>query len=342
MPETILVTGASGYIAKHIVVKLLNAGYHVRGSVRSVARGAEVTQAVTPMLDDASELDARLTFVALDLSSDTGWDAALDGVDALMHTASPFPLEQPKNEDDTIRPAVDGTLRALNAAKTAGITRVVMTSSTVSIMMVKPGDPKTQFDETDWSVLEGPTATPYAKSKTLAERAAWDFVANEAPEMQLTAINPSFVMGAPLDENFGTSIQVVERLMKGKDPMLPAVGFPSVDVQDIAEMHVRALQRPETAGERIAGVGKFLWLKDMADALKTEYPNRKIATRVAPNIMIRMLALFDKALQSIAPILGRKDIVSNEKAKTMLDMEFRDPTESVVDAGRFLVDRNLV
>jgi dihydroflavonol-4-reductase len=342
MPETILVTGASGYIAKHIVVKLLNAGYHVRGSVRSVARGAEVTQAVTPMLDDASELDARLTFVALDLSSDTGWDAALDGVDALMHTASPFPLEQPKNEDDTIRPAVDGTLRALNAAKTAGINRVVMTSSTVSIMMVKPGDPKTQFDETDWSVLEGPTATPYAKSKTLAERAAWDFVANEAPEMQLTAINPSFVMGAPLDENFGTSIQVVERLMKGKDPMLPAVGFPSVDVQDIAEMHVRALQRPETAGERIAGVGKFLWLKDMADALKTEYPNRKIATRVAPNIMIRMLALFDKALQSIAPILGRKDIVSNEKAKTMLDMEFRDPTESVVDAGRFLVDRNLV
>jgi dihydroflavonol-4-reductase len=224
MPETILVTGASGYIAKHIVVKLLNAGYHVRGSVRSVARGAEVTQAVTPMLDDASELDARLTFVALDLSSDTGWDAALDGVDALMHTASPFPLEQPKNEDDTIRPAVDGTLRALNAAKTAGINRVVMTSSTVSIMMVKPGDPKTQFDETDWSVLEGPTATPYAKSKTLAERAAWDFVANEAPEMQLTAINPSFVMGAPLDENFGTSIQVVERLMKGKDPKLPAVG----------------------------------------------------------------------------------------------------------------------
>ena len=342
MTKTVLLTGASGYIAKHIALQLLEAGYHVRGTVRDLGRGAEVTEAVRPHLSDDSDLAVRLTFVALDLTEDAGWADAMNGVDVLMHTASPFPLDQPKHEDDLIRPAVDGAMRALRAAHAAGITRVVLTSSTAAISgsALPAGD--TSFDETNWTDPTDPDVAAYARSKTLAEQAAWDFVRNDAPDMNLTTINPGFVLGAPLDQHFGSSIQVIERLLRGKDPMLPDIGFATVDVLDVAEMHVTVIEKPETFGQRIMAVDSFQSFKDLAQAVKIAFPDRKMPTRVAPNFLIRLLARFDPTIKSIVPNLGRVDKIDNARALATVGRGMRQARKAAVSSAKYLIDNKLV
>lgn len=342
MPKTVLLTGASGYIAKHIALQLLDAGYHVRGTVRDTARAAEVTAAVSQHLADPANLANRLSFVTLDLTSDDGWDAAMAGVDVLMHTASPFPMAQPKNEDALIRPAVDGALRALKAAQSAGVTRVVFTSSTAAISgsPLPPGD--TSYDETNWTDPNDPDIVAYSKSKTLAEQAAWDFVRDHAPEMELTVINPSFVLGAPLDNTFGTSIAVIERLLNAKDPMLPNFGFSVVDVRDVAEMHVTVIEKPETFGQRVMTVDRFVWFVDMAKAIKTAYPSRKIRTGVAPDFFMRFLARFDPAIRSIVPLLGKQEKTDNTRAMSILGRGMRQAPKSVTASAKHLIDNGLV
>lgn len=341
MTQTVLLTGATGYIAKHIALQLLEAGYHVRGTVRDLSRGAEVAEAVRPHLSDANGLESRLTFVALDLTADAGWTEAMDGIDVLIHTASPFPLKQPQHEDDLIRPAVDGAMRALRAAATEGITRVVLTSSTAAISgsALPVGD--TSFDETNWTDPTDPDAMAYVRSKTLAEQAAWDFVRNDATDMKLTTINPGFVLGAPLDHHFGTSIQVIERLLRGKDPMLPDIGFATVDVQDVAEMHVTVIEKPETFGQRIMTVDSFLSFKELAQAVKTAFPDRKIATRVAPNFLIRLLARFDPTIKSIVPNLGRVDKIDNARARAAIGRGMRQAHKAAVSSAQYLIDNKL-
>lgn len=341
MPQTVLVTGATGYIAKHIVAGLLNRGCTVVGSARTADSHNQIRDAVTTVLEDLSGLDKRLRTVALDLNSDEGWTEAMAGIDVLMHTASPFPLEQPKDAEEVIRPAVDGALRALRAAHDAGIKRVIFTSSTVAVATgdLKPG--KVAFDENDWSDINHAAATPYAQSKTLAEQAAWDFVKSEAPDIEMTVINPGFVLGAPLDGNYGTSVKVIDRILAAKDPMLPKFGFSSVDVRDIAEMHIRAMERPETIGERILGVHEFLWFSDIAKAIAEDHPNRKISTREAPNFIVKLLALFDPAIKSVVPSLGKRQEIDNTKAKEMLGIEFRDIRLAAKETAHYLVDNNL-
>ena len=259
---TVLLTGASGYIGKHIALQLLEAGYTVRASVRSNAKADEVVAALTAHLSDATAM-SRLTFVHLDLTSDEGWTAALEGIDVLLHTASPFSVDKVKDENVLIRPAVDGTLRALRAAKAAGVTRVVVTSSNAAIQgAVVPAGPVT-FDETFWTDVTSPIGRdPYTKSKTLAERAAWDFVATEAPDINLTTINPGLVVGAPLDRNYATSVEVIERVLAAKDPAMPDLSFPLVDVRDVAAMHVRCIDRPATFGQRyLAAAGTYSFVQ---------------------------------------------------------------------------------
>jgi dihydroflavonol-4-reductase len=337
----VVVTGASGFIAKHIVRQLLDAGYWVRGSVRNPGRGAEVRDAVAKHLKDQSQLHERLTFVTLDLDRDEGWNEALAGADALLHTASPLPLVQPVNEQDVIRPAVQGTLRAFRAARAANVNRIVMTSSSVAVMFTEREPGRAALDETDWSDLDHPCATPYVKSKTLAERAAWDFVEDQGAGLQLTTINPAFVLGPPLDGNFGTSLKVMQRLLRAKDPMLPNFGFPTVDVRDIATMHVRALEQPATIGKRYIGGDEFLWFPEMAEALKEALPGRRIVTRRAPNAIIKVLSLFDKEIRTILPNLDREDQISADRARRELDIEFIGARNSVKAAGSYLAANNL-
>lgn len=340
MTTTVLVTGATGFIAKHIVLQLLEAGHRVVGSARSLERDEELRSAIGPHLSDKALLE-NLTVVALDLSNPSGWDAAMTGVDVLMHTASPFPLVQPKDEQETIKPATEGVKHAFEAARKAGIKRIILTSSTVAITTGNTLADKSAFDEEDWANLDSPAATPYVKSKTLAEQVAWDY-AKADPDLKLTVINPGFVIGPPLDQNYGASIQVIERILRGKDPMLPRFGFFSVDVRDIALMHVKAVERDQAIGERILGVKDFIWYHEMAETLAESFPDKKIPTRIAPDFVIRILALFDPAVRSIVPILGKKDAVSNEKARKLLEMEFRDIREATRASGRFILKHDLV
>ena len=336
--QTVLVTGASGFIAKHIVAQLLEQGHAVRASVRSRERADEVAAATGGPADGKAA--SGLSFVELDLGHDRGWAQALAGVDALIHTASPFPLVQPKDPDDLIRPAVDGTLRALRAATSAGVRRVVMTSSVVAVTRTALPAGRDRYDERDWSNLDGPISA-YGRSKTMAERAAWDFVDGEGRGLELTAINPGFVLGPPRDGRFGTSLGVVRRMLSGKDPAVPRVGYAVADVRDIAAMHVRALETPEAVGKRILGASEFLWFADMAKALKDAFPQRKIATRQAPDLLMRIIGLFDGSVATILPELGQCAEIDNRRAREILGVDFIPARRSVVDAARFLVERGL-
>lgn len=340
--RTVLLTGISGFIAKHIALKLLNAGYDVVGSLRSLSRADEVRAALTPHLSETVDLDKNLRFIVLDLGKDEGWEAATQGVDILMHTASPFPMVQPKNEDDLIRPAVDGAIRALKAAHNAGIRRLVMTSSAAAVMEGELPAGKTTHDEDDWSDLTGTHISPYAKSKTMAERAAWDYVKNEAPGLELTVINPVLVIGPPLDKHFGTSVEIIQRLLRAKDPMLPNFGMPIVDVRDIAEMHLRALKIPASIGKRFIGVHSFMWFRDIALALKDRFQDRKIVTRKAPDFVVRLLAIFDKSVRQIVPSLGKTTLISGQRAKDVLEMDFTPARQSIEETASFLIENDLV
>jgi dihydroflavonol-4-reductase len=335
MPETVLLTGASGFIAKHILLKLLNAGYNVRGTLRRLDRAEEVRAAVGPHLTSD---DTSVSFVQADLESDAGWAEAMEGVTAVVHTASPFPIAQPKDPATLIRPAVEGTERVLKAAAAAGIERIVLTSSVVAVFNMSK--PDAVQDESDWCDVSLPSTTAYSKSKTLAERAAWEVA--KARGLKLTAINPGLVLGPPLDEHYGSSLGVIERIMKGKDPMLPAIFFPTVDVRDVAEMHLRALQRPETAGKRYLASSGSMAMVDMGRTLKAAYPTRRIATREAPAVLLRLLALFDPDLRSILPKLGHLDRVSNARAVTEMGMEFIAAKAALLSAADWLVKHGKV
>ncbi len=340
-PKTVLVTGASGFIAKHVVLELLNAGYRVVGSLRSESRRDEVRDAVRPHLDRAGDLHRRLRFVTLDLDRDDGWLEAMSGVDVLMHTASPLPMAQPRDENELVRPAVDGTLRALQAADAAGIGRVVLTSSSAAVTNVARNAGTEKFDESHWSDPSWPGITPYSKSKTLAERAAWDFVESKAPGLELTTINPCLVLGRPLDDHYGASLRIVERLLRGRDPMLAKVGIAVVDVTDVARMHVRAMTAPGTEEKRIIGAAGFMWLAEMARILKAAYPHRRIPMRTAPDNLVRLVGMFDRSIRSIVPLLGRCQELDNARARALLNIEFIPAAESVRAAGRYIMDRGL-
>ncbi len=315
--ELVLLTGASGFIAKHVALKLLNAGYPVRGTLRRLDRADEVRAALAPHLTEGGRCR---------------------GVWGLARTASPFPIAQPKDPATVVRPAVGGTERVLKAAAAAGVERVILTSSCVAVTNDSKLD--TLQDEADWCDIHLPATTAYARSKTLAERTAWELARSR--HLKLTTINPCFVLGPPLDGHYGASLGLVERVLKGRDPMTPPFGMPLVDVRDVAEMHLRALKRPETAGKRyIAAAGSMAFV-DIGRTLKAAYPVRRIATREAPQVLIRLMALFDGELRSILPKLGHLERVSNARAVREMGMEFIAPKSALLAAADWLVKHGKV
>lgn len=328
MSRPVVLTGITGFIAKRIALDLLEAGHSVRGSLRKLSRADEVRNAIRPRLSDPAALD-RLEFVELDLGRDEGWTDAMEGAQALLHTASPFPLSSPKDENDLIRPAVEGTRRALRAAQAAGVARVVLTSSVAAI---SAKDKRGAFTEEDWTDVTHPEATAYTKSKTLAERAAWDFV-KEHPEMRLTAINPALVLGEPLDRHYGSSLSLIERILSGKDPMQPDFGFGIVDVADISAMHVAALGRDESVGHRFIGANGTMTMPRIAQHLAARHPDRGIATRIAPKPLLRVMGLFDPSVRMILPAIGRAPQLDNSKARDILGIDFTAPLAAIDSAA---------
>jgi len=338
-PKIVLVTGATGYIAKHVVLKLLNAGHSVKASTRSISRQEELRDALTPHLLDADAALSRLRVMELDLMSDYGWANAMKNVDVVMHIASPCPSKEPKNEEEVVRPAIEGALRAVKAAHEAGVTRIICTSSVAAIVNTELTKGRTVFDETDWTDVDKRGISAYVKSKTLAEKAIWNYQEKEAPELLITTILPSFVMGAPLDEHYGSSVRKVERLLTSKEPRIPNYGYSCVDVRDIALMHLRAMERPSaSAGKRFIGnSGRSMWIPEMAQILSEAYPERNISTRRAPNWLIRFKALSDPSLRYVVVNLDRRRELSNAQSREILGIDFRDARESLLETAEYLV-----
>lgn len=326
MTHTVLLTGITGFIAKRIASDLLARGYAVKGTLRSAARGDEV-RAIVPQ--DAQD---RLSFAEVDLMADDGWDAAMAGVDAVIHAASPFPLANPKDESLIIKPAVDGSKRVMEAAQRAGVTRVVLTASMESIMHGNAGKTLT---EADWSDPEAATAVAYTRSKIFAEKAAWEVVERH-PEMQLTVINPGMVCGTPMDGHYGSSVNVVNRFLSGKDPMVPDFMLPVVDIADVSACHINALERDAAIGKRFICAERFMAMPELARTLAAEFPDRKIATRIAPKWMISAMALFDKELATIKNAIGLKMTLSHSAATEILGVPFVDASEAVLKTARYL------
>ncbi len=315
--ELVLVTGGSGFIGAHAIVQLLSQGYRVRTSVRSLKREGEVRAMVKTGGVDAGD---KLSFAAADLSADSGWPEAVAGCAYVLHVASPFPPAAPKHEDELIVPAREGALRVLRAARDAGVKRVVLTSSFAAIGYGhKPQ--AAAFDETSWSEVNGPGLSAYAKSKTLAERAAWDFIAREGGALELSVVNPVGVLGPVLGSDFSTSIQIVKRLMDGAMPGCPRLSFGLVDVRDVVDLHLRAMTDPAAKGERfLATVGDFVSIQHIAVTLKARMgaAAAKAPTKLLPDWLLRLVALADPTVAQIVPELGKSKNATNAKAVHML------------------------
>src|SRR3954449_7307308 len=336
MPDQrVLVTGGSGFIGAHCIKRLHQDGYQVRTTVRSLSREGEVREMVG---------DGPLEVVSADLTADAGWADAVAGCAYVLHVASPFPLAQPKHEDDLIVPARDGALRLLRAARAAGVRRVVLTSSFAAIGYGH-GHPDKVYDESSWTDVDGPGVSAYAKSKTIAERAAWDFAGSDGGSPELAVINPVAVLGPLLGPDPSTSIELVKRLIDGSMPGTPKVAFGVVDVRDVADLHVRAMQAPEAAGERFLAIGEeFRWISEIGGWLREALPQRakKIPKRELPNPLVRLAALFDGSLRQLTPELGVRKRATNEKARRILGWSPRGDREAVVATAESLLALELV
>ena len=336
----VVVTGASGFIAKHVVREFLKHGHSVRGTVRQLDKAGEVRRAIGRLGCEPS----RLSFVAADLDNDAGWDAAVAGANIVVHMASPFPIAQPDNADDVIRPARDGTLRVLQAATRAHVKRLVLTSSSVAIFYGSGLPVGHVYSEDDFTDETRSDLTPYIKSKTIAEKVAWEFVKATPDAPELTVINPAFVQGPALDEDLSTSHELYRLMARGVYPAAPRIRFPVVDVRDVAAAHVEAAIRPEAAGKRyLIGEGQ-LRLYELGQILARELPDlrTKVPKFELPDVAVRMLAILDKRLRTVLPELGEQKDYTNAKVRTGLGLKLRSADEAVTAAVRSLRDLRLI
>jgi nucleoside-diphosphate-sugar epimerase len=336
MPDQlVLVTGGSGFIGAHCIRRLHDDGYRVRTTVRSRSREPDVR---------AMAGDGPLEVVLADLTTDDGWADAVAGCDYVLHVASPFPLAQPRHEDELIVPARDGALRVLRAAREAAVRRVVLTSSFAAIGYGHD-HAETVYDETSWTDVDGPGVSAYAKSKTVAERAAWDFVGADGEPLELAVVNPVAVLGPLLGPDASTSIELVKRLIDGSMPGTPKVAYGLVDVRDVADLHVRAMTAPGAAGERFLALGEdFRWISEIGEWLREDIPERakKIPKRELPNILVRVASRFDGSLRQLTPELGVRRRATNEKARRVLGWTPRGDREAVLATAESLLALELV
>jgi len=341
MSQTILVTGGSGFIGSHIILQLLAAGHQVRTTVRNLKREADVR---TMLKVGGADPGNRLSFFAADLQNDSGWQEAVAGCDYVLHVASPLPPSVPKHEDELIVPAREGTLRVLRASRDAGVKRVVLTSSFAAIGYGHKVR-ETPFTEADWTDPSGEDVAPYTKSKALAERAAWDFLAREGGSLELSVINPVGVFGPVLGPDYSASILLVQRMMDGAMPGAPQLYFGAVDVRDVADLHLRAMTHPAAKGERFLAVaGDFLSMLDISKILKARMgaAAKRVPTRQLPNWMVRLAAVRDPAIKLILPELGKWKNATNEKARRLLGWAPRSNEESLVATAESLVRLGLL
>ncbi len=344
MPTTIspiLITGASGFVALHTIIQSLQQGYKVRATLRNSARETEVREIVAKYVDAKDNLE----FVIADLLQDSGWDAAMRGCEFVLHVASPFPLFEPKHEDELIIPAVQGTQRVLRAAHNGNIKRVVIVSSVAAVSAGHNGESKI-FDESDWSLIENNIGA-YSKSKTLAEREAWKFIngAENVNKMEMAAINPPLILGPMLDKQAHTSVELIRVFMRGEIPGVANLKMSIVDVRDVASALLLAMITPEAVGQRFTCPTATIWYREIADILHKEYSTRgykKIPRIQFPSFAVRLLALFDKKIAIVVRDLDWDYSISNEKAKRILKWTPRSQEEAILSMAESLIKLGLI
>jgi dihydroflavonol-4-reductase len=336
MTGTVLVTGGSGYIAGFIIRQMIGDGWTVHTTVRNMAREQEVRGWLK--VDDN-----RLKFFAADLMDDAGWAEAMAGCSHVAHVASPFPLSVPKDAEELIGPAREGALRALRFAKAAGVRRFVLTSSMAAIAYGH-GQGERMNTEADWTNLHDPSVMPYPRSKTVAERAARDWVAAEGQGIEFASVNPSAVFGPLLGKDYSTSIELVRQLLTGEVPMCPDIGFGIVDVRDVADLHVRALTAPGIKDERYIASGPFLKMIEVADILRAGMGNRarKVSSKRMPDFLLKALSLVRSELKQLVGELGNVRGGDSSHAINALGWSMRSPEESIIDTAESLFDHGIV
>lgn len=339
--RAVLVTGANGFIARQLIVDLLAKGYRVRGTLRSLDRA----DALKSLLSQYAPVE-KLSFIAAELMNDRDWAEAMHDMQAVFHLASPFPPADVRDRSSLVRPAVEGSLRVLKAARAAGVTRVIVTSSMAAVVYGHAGKTATRvtpYTEHDWSNLQSGHLAAYHESKTRAELAAWDF-AIKNPDMQITSINPGAVFGPVLGDDVGTSAGIVRGLLKGEFPGLPRVGFEGVDVRDVAELHERALNNDLSIGNRYLATAGFVWLRDIAELLCSEFAThaRRVSLRTLPDLLVRLVALVDRKASLAVPELGLYTPCTTAKACAELGWQPRPAMEAVRATAQSLIAAGLV
>lgn len=339
--ELVVVTGGSGFLGAHCILALLKAGYRVRTTVRSTSREADV---LAMLKVGGVEPGDALSFAVADLMADKGWPEAVTGCAYVLHVASPFPPGVPKHEDELIIPAREGALRVLRAARDAGVRRVVLTSSFAAIGYGKMPPAGRPFTEENWT---DPTAkvSAYVKSKTLAERAAWDFIASEGGALELAVVNPVGVFGPVFGPDHSTSTEFVQRMLNGAMPGLPRLSFGAVDARDVADLHVRAMTNPAAKGERFLAVaGDFMTVREIAQTLKTRLGDAaaRVTTRELPDWLVRIVGLFNPEAAQLVTELGKVKNATNAKAVRMLGWAPRPREDAVVATGESLIRLKLL
>ncbi|REC61521.1 aldehyde reductase [Chryseobacterium pennae] len=337
--ETVLVTGGSGFIACYCIITLLNNGYKVKATFRSLKKA----ELVKEMLKEGGITSFEdISFTEADLQNEASWDKAAEGCQYVMHTASPTPNTDAKTEDDFVIPAKNGVLFVLRAAKKAGVKRVVLTSAFGAVSYGTLKD--TPYTEEDWTVLND-TVFPYQRSKTISEKAAWEFIQSEGESMELSVVNPTTVMGPVLSTDYAHSIQIIRQMMNGEMKGCPKLITGYVDVRDVANLHFRALTMPEANGQRfIAVAGEALSMLDVAKILRRNLGDvaHKVPTKELPSWVIRLLSVFNPKIKMIVPHLGLVKKASNEKTKALLHWKPRSAEEAIVTAAESLFKFNQI
>src|SRR3954452_17287570 len=336
--KTVLVTGGSGFLGGWCIIGLLERGYRVRTTVRNPSREREVHTAIESQVGQG----AHLTVHQADLMSDEHWDNVIEGCDYVLHVASPFPPKQPKDPDDLIVPAREGTLRVLRTALDYDVKRIVITSSIAAIRLAT-GGPAKVLDESDWTDPHDPSLTPYVRSKTIAELEAWDLVNERGAQDRLAVVNPGAIIGPVLHDDVSYSLQAIQRLLDG-GPGVPRLGFSFVDVRDVADLEIRAMTSPEAGGQRFIAVTQFMWMVDAGKVLRERLGEAasKVPTRTVPDLLVRGMALFDGGIRSVVGGLGKKQELSSEKARATLGWSPRSVEDSIAETGESLMRQDAV
>lgn len=333
MADTVLVTGGSGYIGSWCIARLLQQGHSVRATVRDLKKADPARAAIATVAPEAAD-PHRLSFHAATLEKDEGWPEAVAGCRYVLHVASPIPVTQPKDADELVGPARDGALRVLKAAVEAACERVVMTSSVAAVGEWGGGI----ADETQWNDLNDKGVSPYARSKTVAEKAARDFMADHHAATSFATVNPSLVLGPVMSPDASPSVEVVSRMLTGAVPAIPNVGFCIVDVRDVADLHVKALTTPDAANGRYIAAGEFMWMHDIAQLLRANLGDRaaKVPSRRMPDWAVNLLAPVNPTVRAIKPFIGSKRQFSAAKAERDMGWKARPAKESILDTAESL------